>query len=227
MLNFSDVEKKLGVLFVSQSLLITACTHPSYRNEDVSVSEDNERLEFLGDAVLGLIVTEYLFLLFSQIDEGTLSTAKASLVSVEACCGYVMKLGIEKYLRLGKGEMLLGERGKISAYGNFFEAILGAVFLDQGFEVAKRVALPLLPSKEAIIPLMQGNPKNRLQQYTQKYLKELPEYRSYEEKVAGGVVFRVRVMIQGYVRGEGVAPSKKEAEKIAAQQALDHYEHES
>lgn len=226
--DMSKLEKCLNVTFTSKTLLLTACTHPSYLNECKDLSEDNERLEFLGDAVLGLIVTEYLYLLFPAIDEGTLSKAKAELVKKDACSKYAQQLGIDAYLLLGKGEAMLGDRGKISAYGNLFEAIIGAVFLDQGLEVAKKLVLSQLPSKEGILPLMLENPKNRLQQYTQKKLKVLPQYQSKEVDLDEG--FRgyfAYVFINGEVWGEGFANSKKEAEKLAAQQALDHHEYQN
>lgn len=228
MLNVSELEKQLKISFASKSLLITACTHPSYLNECEDLSEDNERLEFLGDAVLGLIVTEYLFELFPTTDEGTLSMARAALVKKEACCNYVKQMGVEPYLLLGKGEYMLGERGKVSAYGNLFEAIVGAIFLDQGLDAAKKIVVAQLPSKEEILPLMQGNPKNRLQQYTQGKFKILPQYLSKEIELDCGVRgYFVQVLVDGDVWGEGVAVSKKEAEKMAAQQALDHHEYKN
>lgn len=226
MWNVSELEKQLNINFISKSLLITACTHPSYLNECSDLSEDNERLEFLGDAVLGLIVTEYLFKLFPSADEGVLSTARAALVKKEACCHYAQQLGIDAYLLLGKGEHMLGSRGKISAYGNLFEAVIGAIFLDQGLDVVKPLVIAQLPSKEDILSLMLGNPKNRLQQYTQGKLKILPQYKSKEiELDSGNIGYFVQVLVDGDVWGEGIATSKKEAEKIAAQRALEDNEY--
>lgn len=228
MWDVSELEKRLNINFTSKSLFITACTHPSYLNECTDLTEDNERLEFLGDAVLGLIVTEYLFALFPTTDEGTLSMAKAALVKKEACCNYVKQMGLEGFLLLGKGEQMLGDRGKVSAYGNLFEAIVGAVFLDQGLAKVKQIVVEQLPSKEDILPLMLGNPKNRLQQYTQGNLKILPQYRATEIELDCGVRgYFVQVVVDGDVWGEGIAPSKKEAEKMAAQQALNHHEYKN
>lgn len=227
MINVAEIEHKLGIHFISKALLETACIHPSYRNEHATITEDNERLEFLGDSVLGLLVSEYLYSLFPTEHEGDLSTAKAALVSIESCCAYAQQLGIDRYLYLGRGEANLGERGKISAYGNLFEAILGALFLDQGLEAAKKITTAVLPSKEKILLLMQGNPKNRLQHYTQKHFKVLPEYQAEIIENNQKKLFYVQVLVQGIVRGEGKALSKKDAEKIAAQQALNYYEYES
>ncbi|ACZ33027.1 ribonuclease III [Chlamydia pneumoniae LPCoLN] len=223
-IDITAIEAKLNFTFTQPKLLEIALTHPSYKNESAVQIEDSERLEFLGDAVLGLIVTEHLFLLFPSMDEGTLSTARASLVNAKACCRYTTTLGIGDYLLIGKGEKIQSERGRLSAYANLFESILGAVYLDGGLSPARKLTVPLLPPREEILPLMSGNPKNLLQQFTQKQFRVLPVYQSTAVTDAqGNVSYQIQVLVNQEVWGEGNASSKKEAEKIAAQQALDTY----
>ncbi|WP_100934048.1 ribonuclease III [Candidatus Chlamydia corallus] len=216
------IEAKLNFTFTQPKLLQTALTHPSYKNEAATQIEDSERLEFLGDAVLGLIVTEHLVLLFPSMNEGTLSTARASLVNAKACCRYTTVLGIGDYLLIGKGEKIQSERGRLSAYANLFESVLGAIYLDGGLSPARKLTVPLLPVKEEILPLMSGNPKNLLQQFTQKHFRVLPVYQSTAvTNVQGTLSYKIQVIVNKEVWGEGYASSKKEAEKIAAQRALD------
>ncbi|CAG9046549.1 Ribonuclease 3 [Chlamydia abortus] len=227
LINIKEVEAKLNFTFTQPKLLVTALTHPSYRNETATITEDSERLEFLGDAVLCLIVTEHLFLLFPSMDEGTLSTARAALINAVSCCQYTDALGLGEYLLIGKGERIQNERGKTSAYANLFEAILGAVYLDGGLASARQITVPLLPSKKDILPLMLGNPKNRLQQLTQKHLRTLPVYQCEPwTSPQGASGYHIRVLVNHEVWGEGFALSKKEAEKLAAQQALDAHDYE-
>lgn len=224
--NVKEIESKLNFTFTQPQLLVTAFTHPSYRNESPVPIEDSERLEFLGDAVLGLIVTEHLFLLFPNLEEGVLSTIRASLVDASACSGYAESLGVCENLLIGKGERLQNQRGKLSSQANLFEAILGAIYLDGGLSPARQLTVPLLPSKEKLQPLMFGNPKNLLQQFTQKYLRTLPKYQATQYVSKEGVVsHHVQVFIHDELWGEGVAHSKKEAEKLAAQHALDTHDY--
>ena len=222
------VESKLNFIFSHPRLLITALTHPSYRNEFPSVSEDSERLEFLGDAVLGLVVTEHLFLLFPALNEGLLSTTRSALVNAEACFGYTQKLDVGEHLLIGRGEKMQSERGKISAYANLFEAVLGAVYLDGGLSPVRQIVVPLLPDKEAISPLMLVNPKNRLQQLTQQTLKVLPTYTALPWSSENGTPgYHVQVFVNEEIWGEGFAGSKKEAEKLAAKQALSKHDNKN
>lgn len=225
--DIKEVERKLNFCFSHPKLLLTALIHPSYKNE-AALQEDNERLEFLGDAVLGLLVTEHLFLLFPSMDEGSLSTARAALVNATSCCNYTNQLGIGPHLLLGCGEKLLSARGQTSAYANLFEAILGAVYLDGGIAPVRQIVIPLLPSKSDILPLMLGNPKNRLQQFTQKNKETLPIYEATSIHLESGAKgYHVQVLVNGKIWGEGIATSKKEAEKLAAQQALNAYDNKN
>ncbi|MBQ8498302.1 ribonuclease III [Chlamydia sp.] len=226
--DIQTIESKLNFTFSHPRLLITALTHPSYRNESPLAGEDSERLEFLGDAVLGLIVTEHLFLLFPSLDEGLLSTTRAALVNAEACFGYTQKLSLGEHLLIGRGEKMQSDRGKISAYANLFEAVLGAVYLDGGLSPARQIVVPLLPDKNAILPLMLVNPKNRLQQLTQQTLKVLPSYTAVPwPSEDGSPGYRVQVSVNGELWGEGFAGSKKEAEKLAAKQALSTHDNKN
>lgn len=224
-IDIKQIESKLKFTFTQPKLLITALTHPSYRNESPETIEDSERLEFLGDAVLCLIVTEHLFLLFPSLDEGTLSTVRSALINSHSCCQYTDALGLGDHLLIGKGERIQNTRGRTSTHANLFEAILGAVYLDGGLGPARKIVVPLLPEKKDILPLMLGNPKNRLQQLTQKHLRTLPLYQCSSSQDPPG--YHAYVIVNNEVWGEGFALSKKEAEKLAAQQALETHEHKN
>ncbi|CRH68555.1 ribonuclease III [Chlamydia trachomatis] len=129
---------------------------------------------------------------------------------------------------IGRGEKMQSHRGKISAYANLFEAILGAVYLDGGLSPARQIIVPLLPDKESILPLMLVNPKNRLQQFTQQTLKVLPSYKALPWKSEDGSPgYHVQVFVNGDLWGEGFAGSKKEAEKLAAKQALSTHDNKN
>jgi ribonuclease-3 len=135
--NANDIESNIGYVFKNRENLILAFVHRSFVNENRSVIKHNERLEFLGDSVLGLIVAEYLYLNFPEIPEGELSYLRSRLVEASSCRIYVQKLGIDQFLLLGKGERMAGARGKDSILADFFEALFGAIFLDGGLEAAK------------------------------------------------------------------------------------------
>lgn len=223
-----EVEKKINFTFSQKKLLITAFTHPSYRNEQMEIDEDSERLEFLGDAVLNLVVTEHLFLLFPTFSEGALSSARSSLVNTRSCCHYTNALRLGEHLLMGKGERMQNLRGKTSAYANLFEALLGALYLDGGLSPARQLILPLLPDRDKILPLMAENPKNHLQHIVQKELHILPTYVCSPCTLPqGSSGYHAQVIVNHEVWGEGYAPSKKEAEIIAAKKALDTYEHKN
>ncbi|WP_213318501.1 ribonuclease III [Chlamydiifrater volucris] len=225
--NLEEIEKRLGFSFTQPDLLKTAFTHPSYKNEMRGEISDNERLEFLGDSILNLIVTEHLFLLLPNMNEGSLSTIRSEMVNAQSCYRYTEMLGVGDFLLIGKGEKKHPERGKPSAYANLFEAILGAIYLDSGLSPARRITVPLLPPLHEILTLAKGNPKNSLQQIVQKQFSSLPVYQIQSITRNGLSEYEAAVYVQETLMGIGYGSSKKEAEKQAAKNALECLENES
>ncbi len=217
------VEEKLNLSFQNKDLLVQAFMHRSFWNENrEDVAGHNERFEFLGDSVLGLLVAEYLFREYPRLDEGSLSTIRSQLVDAPACAGYVQKLEIAPWLLLGKGEQMNQGKGRESILADLFEALIGALYLDQGLvavhnfffshfkdEVKKMVANPL------------RNWKAELQDYTQKKFQETPTYQVIEESgPAHKKIFRIAVWINEEKWAEGEGSSKKEAQIESAKNAL-------
>ncbi len=204
--------------------LSQALTHASYVNEQPGVDlKDNERLEFLGDAVLDLAISRILMETFEEAEEGDLSKFRAMIVDEAGLCRVALDLGLGGYIRLGKGETQSGGREKPSILANTMEALLGALYLKAGFdrslEIIRRLFSPLLER------LMQGTVvhdfKSRLQEQTQQCLKSTPTYRLLEEfGPAHDKTFRVEVTLTGRKLAEGEGKSKKEAEQKAAREAI-------
>jgi ribonuclease III len=221
---FSDLFAKLGYVFVEADLLIQAFTHASYVNEQPAVSlRDNERLEFLGDAVLDLAISRILMEAFEEAEEGDLSKLRAMVVDEAGLCRVALDLGLGVYIRLGKGEAQSGGREKPSILADTMEALLGALYLDAGFDKSLKIIRGLF--SPVLERLMQGavftDFKSRLQEHTQQCLKSTPKYRLLEEfGPAHDKTFRVEVTLTGTKLAEGEGKSKKEAEQNAAREAL-------
>lgn len=223
--NIHDLETKLGVIFRDKELLMLAFIHRSFWNENQDkVSNHNERLEFLGDSVLGLLVANHLFCHLPSYDEGPLSNLRSQLVDAPACAMYIQKLEIEKYLLLGKGEQMNRGKGRESILADLFEALVGALYLDQGLEAVQRFFFSHFQQEvDHLIAEPQRNWKADLQDYAQKNYQETPLYEVLEEGgPAHRKVFRVGVWIHGKKMGEGAGSSKKEAQTQAAKEALIH-----
>ncbi len=218
-----ELEQKLNLKIVSPWLFLEACTHRSYQNEYKKQIPNNERLEFLGDTVLSVVVSEFLFLKFPSFLEGELSFAKSKLVEAQSCVNYAKLLQIEAYLLLGKGETQNLGKGRDSVIADFFEAIIGAIFLDSGFDIAKQ----FLIDRFSAIWLDEGglkvdNEKVLLQEFVQKKYQEIPDYRILsEEGPDHEKTFIIGVFVQGQQVGEGVGLSKKKAQQNAAKAALE------
>ena len=219
----SALEKQLGYQFQDSKLLTTALTHPSYSAEHKSQNADNQRLEFLGDAVLELALTDALFVRFPQEQEGALTKWRASLVSKPALAKFANELELGKALFIGKGEEANGGRQRDSNLADGLEAVLGAVYLDGGFDSAKELVLRIVSTalKEVTSSPLSGNPKGELQEALQAIGTESPSYSilsatgpDHEKK------FTSRVTWQGQILGEGSGGSKKLAETEAAVLAL-------
>lgn len=219
----SEVETKLNVIFRDKKLLILAFVHRSFWNENQDkVANHNERLEFLGDSVIGLLIADYLFCELPALDEGPLSNLRSQLVDAPACAKYIQKLEIGDYLLLGKGEQMNRGKGRESILADLFEALVGALYLDQGLEAVKQFFFAHFQEEvNHMISEPHRNWKADLQDYTQKNYQQTPVYEVLEESgPAHRKVFRVGVWIQGKKMGEGAGSSKKEAQTQAAKEAL-------
>jgi len=219
-----------GFEFKNVQLLITALTHRSYVNEHrKSVTEHNERLEFLGDAVLELVVTDYLYLNFDE-QEGILTSWRAALVRTESIGDAGEKLGYEPLVRMSKGEKQGSERARMQILANAFEATIGAIYLDQGYDVAKEFIAARILSKLEFI-LSEGtwrDPKSHLQEVSQHTDGATPVYKVMEEVGPDhDKVFTLGAYVNGVLMGKGTGPSKQHAQQVAARAALATYEKRS
>lgn len=216
--------KKLNIEKTDVELLDVALTHPSFnfeKNDDIS--PDYERLEFLGDSVVRLVVSEYLFDRHKDFDEGKLTKIRSYLVSDEFFSKVAQKLGLGKLLNVGKHEAKDGGRTKESILACALEAVFGAVFKSVGFDEARTFICSLYDDIDIDINsiLYMYNSKELLQQYTQGKNKDLPEYHLISETgQAHCKTYEVNVVYRGEVLGSGIAGQKKEAEKLAAYNAL-------
>jgi ribonuclease-3 len=219
--------KQLGVTFADSALLQQALTHTSYANERKTDGVvHNERLEFLGDAVLDLIVSEYLFRHFRELPEGELTKARAAIVCEPTLARIAKELGIGEYLMLGKGEAASGGRDRISILADAFEAIIGAIYLDCGFDAASRFVLCRLQDNLTMIE--QGNYAKDFKTLLQEVAQRNGDCRiTYEVIGESGPdhskVFKVMVSVNAARLGVGSGKSKKEAEQSAAEQALQQF----
>lgn len=217
----SPLEKRLGHRFKHLELLQLALTHRSYANEQ-GVPEHYERLEFLGDAVLGLVTARWLYERHPELPEGELSKIKAQLVSRASLAQHAERLKLGPELRIGIGEERSGGRTKPSLLADSLEALFGAIYLDAGLEEARDAILPLLEETgEERAQLLGSDAKTQLQEMTQALGWDLPEYRlAGQEGPDHSKVFTVECWVGGDLAGRGDGPSKKMAEQKAAAEAL-------
>jgi ribonuclease III len=225
MIDWDDCQKRLGVAFRRESLLEQAFVHSSYCNENPDFSAtSNERMEFLGDAVLNFIVTEKLYAEFPNLQEGELSEIRASLVCRDALAELASSLRLGECLLLGRGEELSGGREKASNLANAMEALLGALFLDQGMAKARRFILRQLKAQldEVGTGKTMPNYKALVQELVQGGGRATPVYRlvgatgpDHSKK------FTVEILVDGDALGRGVGMSKKAAESQAARAAWE------
>lgn len=220
----SDASTILAYTFADSGLLDEALTHKSYMNERRErAGAHNERLEFLGDAVLSLIVSQHLSAAFPHSTEGALSKLKARLVSESSLAGAARRLDLGRHLRLGRGEELTGGRDKPSLLANALEAVIAAIYLDGGLAAAQAFTLRALADELQAIgekPVSQDF-KTQCQEWCQKAFESLPQYMTVRESGPDHQKqFEVHVLIRGEVFGVGTGSSKKEAEQMAAREAL-------
>lgn len=219
----AHIEEVSGYPFKDQALLMLALTHSSYAAEQTPSCPFNQRLEFLGDAVLQLILSDFLFTGLPEAQEGILTRTRSLLAKEKATAEYAVQLGLERALLLGNGENLTGGRERPSILGDVFEAFLGAVYLDGGLEAARAVCSRLLPSPEDSVELLglEENPKGMLLEYCQSTQQAKPEYVCLSTQ--GPVhqpVYEVKVMLNGREIARGRGTSRKNAECDAAKIAM-------
>ena len=219
--------EQLGFEFNEIQLLVTALTHRSYVNEHKkSVSEHNERLEFLGDAVLELVVTDHLFSNYTE-PEGILTSWRAALVRTESISDAGSKLGFESLIRMSKGEKSGSDRARAQILANAFEAVTGAIYLERGYDDAAAFIHKHIISKLGTI-LNEGSwrdPKSHLQELVQRHDGHTPQYKVLnEEGPDHDKVFTLGVFSGDKQVGRGTGPSKQAAQQQAARDALSSYE---
>ncbi|MEO7904168.1 MAG: ribonuclease III [Candidatus Saccharimonadales bacterium] len=220
----------MGYEYKNIDLLITALTHRSYVNEHKkSVSEHNERLEFLGDAVLELVVTDYLFRNHSE-PEGILTSWRSSLVRTESIGEAGDKLGYELLIRMSKGEKHGSRRARQQILANAFEAVVGSIYLERGYDdAAVFIAQHILSKLDNIIESGSWrDPKSHLQEVSQRIDNQTPSYRVLEETGPDhDKVFSLGVFVGSTLMGQGSGPSKQAAQQEAAKAAIENYEKRS
>jgi ribonuclease-3 len=217
---------QLGVTYKDINLLVLAFTHRSYVNEHKKTApEHNERLEFLGDAVLELVVTEYLYANFSE-PEGILTNWRSALVRTESIGAAAARHGFESLLRLSRGEKRGTDRARAQILANSYEAVVGSLYLDQGYEAAKAfITKTILSTFKGILESGSWmDPKSHLQEMAQSREGHTPVYKVLrEEGPDHDKIFTVGVFINGELRGQGTGPSKQIGQQKAAEAALLHY----
>lgn len=203
-----------------------ALVHRSLLNETGQPLGSNERLEFLGDSVLGLVVARFLYVSFPALSEGQLARRKSQLVSTSSLADWARSFDLGQYLRLGKGEEQTGGRNKDTLLADGFEAWLGAIYMDRGFSAAESFVFRFLKDQAAASPAgRQADAKSRLQELAQKLYKRPPLYRLVG--TAGpdhSKVFEIEVVIEGKILAKGRGKNKKDAEQKGAEEALKNLE---
>ena len=220
----SQFDQRVGLNFKNLALLNRALTHRSFINENPEALEDNERLEFLGDAVLDFIVGAWLYHRFPEMSEGELTLIRTALVRTEQLAEFARMINLGSAIRLGQGEESSGGRTRDALLCGCFEALIGGYYLDQGINQVERFFEPYLI--HVIDEILENghprDPKSLLQEWTQARGLQAPNYETTSESGPDHAkVFEVKVSVPGKVTGFGRGNSKREASKMAAQEALD------
>jgi ribonuclease-3 len=225
MTNIADAEAALKLTFSDKALLQRALTHRSYINENPTyVLEDNERLEFLGDAVLDFVTGEYLYNHFPEMPEGRLTNLRSALVRTERLAEFATNLSLGSFLLLGRGEDESGGRERLAILCDAFEAVVGALYLDQGLNTTRRFVYNFIePALEDILSSeTDKDPKSRLQELAQSIYRLTPTYRTIKEQGPDHAKeFTVEAVIGRKVYGRGIGFSKQAAAQAAAKQAFE------
>ena len=221
------LEERLGVEVNDYALLGTALTHRSYLNEHPKITQDNERLEYLGDAVLDLIVADYLYTQFADMNEGEMTALRAALVRADSLANFAKELGVDKALRLGFGEAENGGRSRVPTLCAAFESVVGALYFDIGFaktkEFVERIIAPaLIHIREHSL---HKDPRSEFQMWAQAKFNSTPQYQvTHVSGPDHAKEFTVQVMVGEKIWGEGGGRSKQLAAHAAAQKAMDTIE---
>jgi len=219
-----ELENVLGVTFSNKALLQEALTHRSYLNENKKWKfSHNERLEFLGDAVLELAVTHSIFNKFPEFDEGKMTSIRSALVNTQMLAKIAKEIGLEKYILTSKGELKESIRAKESLLADVFEAVLGSIYLDKGFDFVVNIIEKQVLShiEEVITNHLYENAKSEFQEYSQAFFKETPEYKVVNEFGPDhNKEFVVAVFVGEKAIAKGKGASKQEAEQNAAKKGL-------
>lgn len=218
-----ELAQRLGLKFKDLLLLSRALTHRSYLNEHPEALEDNERLEFLGDAVLDFVVGAWLYNQFPEMPEGDLTRLRSALVYTDQLAVFARAIQLGNAMRLGRGELQAGGKDRTPLLCDTFEAVIGAIFLDQGIAAVQRFLSPLLieASEDALINHKTEDPKSQLQEWVQA--KGFPAPKYVTRSITGpdhSKLFEVDVIVNETIYGSGEGPSKQIATKAAARNAL-------
>jgi len=222
--NLGDLERKIGLRFINPQLGKQAFVHSSYAHEHPSLGLlDNERLEFLGDSILGFLIAEEIYVRHSLLTEGEMSLFRASLVNASALAAKAEQLDLGRHLLLGRGEELVSKRKRRALLASVFEALVGAIYLDQGIEIVKDWLVGLFDADLVEFRAEQiKSYKSLLQERLQKKFQARPLYRLVSEMGPDhNKIFFVRALFKGEVIGEGEGKNKREAEERAAKAALE------
>lgn len=221
MADLTELEERIGYRFNDRAYLKRAMTHSSYSGGKNNGS--NERLEFLGDSVLQITVSQYLFTNMTTVPEGGLTKLRASIVCENSLYNFAKRVDLGKYILLGKGEEMTGGRDRRSILADAFEALIAAIYLDGGMDEASRMILSFVPSIEALRSgkVRLGDYKTILQEIIQQNPEEHISYEvSENEEPSHHKMFYANVLLNGQTIGSGSGQSKKEAEQAAAKEAV-------
>lgn len=214
------LERQIGYRFKDRALLLAALTHPSYRFEGPEGTQDNQRLEYLGDAVLGLLAAQHAYERHADADEGRLTVLRSRVASGRSLAETARSIGLGAYLRMGKGEERSGGRERAGMLADSLEAVFGAAWLDGGLRAGEKIFRKLVVPRLTDPDAGSDNPKGSLQEYAQRVLQCVPEYdRLSVDGPAHAPIYRVRVRV-GECEATGEGKTRREAEAAAAGQWL-------
>jgi ribonuclease-3 len=220
----ADLAKRLGLHFANLHLLVRALTHRSYVNENQNAVEDNERMEFLGDAVLDFVVGAWVYNHFPEMQEGDLTRVRSALVRTDTLADFARILDLGPALRLGRGELASGGRQRDNLLCATFEALIGALYLDADIPAVGDFMEPLLAgaSTEVVSQVERYDPKSTLQEWAQSNKLGTPRYMTINSSGPDHAkVFTVEVQVDGKIYGQGAGSSKQAAAQMAAHAALE------
>ena len=228
MSDFVKLERILGITFRDTAVYKEAMTHKSFAAEH-QLSYDNQRLELLGDAVVQIILTDYLYRRYTDLQEGDLTKIRSAMVNQDALAQFARDISLGSFLLLGRGELELNGQDRDSTISDAFESLIGAIYLDHGLETATNIFLPILLKNypDPAESLHEINPKGILQEYTQQNSQGVPQYRVVSVTgPAHAPQYEVEVLIKDKVIARGTASSHKLAEREAARAAVRILLHE-